>query len=145
METKHPNYVAIDIATDSLQIQTDHAAWSVPHTHDGYRQLRERLQSLGLVQVVCEASGGYEQALLAFLHQKAVPVSLLNPARVRAFARSEGQRANSPRSRLSCGGKPTRSTRRCCCGLLTKSIPCRPRPPRHNKRSWRRGWIGAPS
>jgi len=47
------------------------------------------------VQVVCEASGGYEQPLLRFLHQQGVPVSLLNPARVRAFARSEGQRAKT--------------------------------------------------
>ena len=95
METK-PHYVAIDIAKDSLQIQTDHAAWSVPQTATGHRQLLERLQPLGPVQVVCEASGGYEQPLLRFLHQQGVPVSLLNPARVRAFARSEGQRANSP-------------------------------------------------
>ena len=95
METKHPDYVAIAIAKDSLQIQTDHAAWSVPNTNDGYRQLLERLQPLGLVQVVGEASGGYEQPLLAVLHQKGVPVSLLNPARVRAFARSEGQRAKT--------------------------------------------------
>ena len=95
METKHPDYVAIDIAKDSLQIQTDHAAWSVPHTATGHRQLLERLQPLGPVQVVCEASGGYEQPLLRFLHQQGVPVSLVNPARVRAFARSEGQRAKT--------------------------------------------------
>ena len=95
MPTHHPYYVAIDIAKDSLQIQTDHAAWSVPHTDAGHRQLRERLQPLGPVQVVCEASGGYEQPLLVFLHQNGVLVSLLNPARVRAFARSEGQRAKT--------------------------------------------------
>ena len=95
MENKHPAYVAIDIAKDSLQIQTDHAAWSVPHTDVGHRQLQQRLQPLGPVQVVCEASGGYEQPLLLFLHQQGVPVSLLNPARVRAFARSEGQRAKT--------------------------------------------------
>jgi len=95
METKQPAYVAIDIAKDSLQIQTDHAAWSVPHTAAGHRQLLERLQPLGSVQVVCEASGGYEQPLLLFLHQQGVPVSLVNPARVRAFARSEGQRAKT--------------------------------------------------
>ena len=95
METKHPDYVAIDIAKDSLQIQTDHAAWSVPHTATGHRKLLESLQRLGAAQVVCEASGGYEQPLLLFLHQQGVPVSLVNPARVRAFARSEGQRAKT--------------------------------------------------
>ena len=39
MPTHHPDYVAIDIAKDSLQIQTEHAAWSVPHTATGHRQL----------------------------------------------------------------------------------------------------------
>ena len=95
MPTHPPDYVAIDIAKDSLQIQTDHAAWSVPHTDAGHRQLLERLRPLGPVQVVCEASGGYEQPLLLFLHQQDVLVSLVNPARVRAFARSEGQRAKT--------------------------------------------------
>src|SRR5436309_4528741 len=95
MPTNPPHYVAIDIAKDSLQIQTDHAAWSVPRPDAGHRQLLKRLQPLGPVQVVCEASGGYEQPLLRFLHQQGVPVSLLNPARVRAFARSEGQRAKT--------------------------------------------------
>ena len=90
-----PNYVAIDIAKDSLQIQTDQVAWSVPHTAAGHRQLLARLQGLIAVQVVCEASGGYEQPLLAVLYQHQIPVSLLNPARVRAFARSEGQQAKT--------------------------------------------------
>ena len=95
MPTYPPDYVAIDIAKDSLQIQTEHAAWSVPHTATGHHQLLERLRPLGPVQVVCEASGGYEQPWLRFLHQQGVPVSLVNPARVRAFARSEGQRAKT--------------------------------------------------
>src|SRR5438093_8446829 len=52
MPTYPPDYVAIDIAKDSLQIQTEHAAWSVPHTDSGHRQLLERLRPLGPVQVV---------------------------------------------------------------------------------------------
>lgn len=90
-----PYYVAIDIAKDSLQIQTQHGAWSVPHSAAGHRQLLERLSAQGAVQVVCEASGGYERPLLAVLYEHQVAVSLLNPARVRAFARSEGQRAKT--------------------------------------------------
>src|SRR5438552_16462384 len=88
MPTNPPNYVAIDIAKDSLQIQTDHAAWSVPHTAAGHRQLLERLQPPGAVQVVCQASGGFGQPLVRFLHQQGVAVRLVRPARPRAFARS---------------------------------------------------------
>jgi len=32
METTLTAYVAVDIAKDSLQIQTDHTGWSVPNT-----------------------------------------------------------------------------------------------------------------
>src|SRR3989442_11768593 len=86
MPTNPPNYVAIDIAKDSLQIQTDHAAWSVPHTDTGHRQLLERLQPLGPVQVVCEASGGYEQTLLPVLPQHGGPGGLGNPPRLRPLS-----------------------------------------------------------
>jgi len=94
----------------------------------------ERLQPLSPVQVICEASGGYEQPLLQFLHQKAVPVSLLNPARVRAFACSEGQRAQTD---------PLAAAMRL--RFARENAPCRHHRPRHNKRRWLRGWIGAPS
>ena len=45
--------------------------------------------------LVLEATGGYERALVAACHQAAVAVSVLNPARVRAFARASGQLAKT--------------------------------------------------
>jgi transposase len=45
--------------------------------------------------VVCEATGGYERKLLDFLFKRQIPVSLINPVRLRAFARSEGVRAKT--------------------------------------------------
>ena len=47
------------------------------------------------VQLVCEATGGYEQGVVAALHAAAQPVSVRNPARVRHFARAQGQRAHN--------------------------------------------------
>ena len=44
---------------------------------------------------VNEASGGYERELAAFLGKSAIPQAMLNPARVRDFARSEGVRAKT--------------------------------------------------
>jgi transposase len=49
------------------------------------------------VQVVCEATGGYERALVKVLHQEQIPVSVTNPARVRAAAQAQGQRAKTDR------------------------------------------------
>jgi transposase len=45
--------------------------------------------------VVCEATGGYEREVVAALHEAKVAVSVLNPARVRHFAKATGQRAKS--------------------------------------------------
>jgi len=39
--------------------------------------------------------GGYEQTLVALAHQARVPISVANPARVRAFAKALGQRAKT--------------------------------------------------
>jgi transposase len=44
----------------------------------------------GPIQIICEATGGYEHHLLAALHQAQVPVTLVNPRQVRDFARAKG-------------------------------------------------------
>ncbi len=40
--------------------------------------------------MVVEASGGYEAAVVSDLVERGVPVALVNPTRVRAFAKAEG-------------------------------------------------------
>lgn len=45
--------------------------------------------------VVCESTGGYQWALVAALHAAKVPVSIVMPGRVRAFARARGLRAKT--------------------------------------------------
>ena len=42
------------------------------------------------MHVICEPSGGYERALLEALWEAGIAVSLVNAARVRAFARAQG-------------------------------------------------------
>ena len=44
----------------------------------------------GPVHVICEPSGGYERDLLEALWSAGIPVSLVNAARVRSFARAQG-------------------------------------------------------
>lgn len=57
------------------------------------RWLREQEAEL----VVLEASGGIEAALVSELVEQALPVAVVNPTRVRAFARAEGQLAKTDR------------------------------------------------
>ena len=42
------------------------------------------------MHVICEPSGGYERDLLEALWSAGIPVSLVNAARVRSFARAQG-------------------------------------------------------
>ena len=46
-------------------------------------------------QVVCEATGGYERAVVAALHAADLAVSVVNPAQVRHFALAQGGRAKN--------------------------------------------------
>lgn len=88
-------YVAIDIAKATLQIQDDHRAWACTNDPQGHRALLKHLAAVANPLVVFEASGGYERSLLETLHRAGIPMALLNPARVRDFARSEGMRAKT--------------------------------------------------
>src|SRR5258706_16074900 len=60
-------------------------------------KLRQQLQTIPHVHVVCEATGGYERPLVQALHQAQIPVSVANPAQVRAAAQAQGQRAKTDR------------------------------------------------
>jgi transposase len=57
--------------------------------------LRKRIDNTQNPFVICEASGGYERRLVNYLHAQATEVSLVNPAQVRSYARSQGVRAKT--------------------------------------------------
>lgn len=87
--------IAIDIAKDTLEVLSDKLAFNVLNQSEGFGQLLEHLASFETPLVACEATGGYERALIEALTRKGIPFALLNPARVRAFAKSEGIKAKT--------------------------------------------------
>ncbi len=92
----HPiHYVAIDVSKDTLHIQDDHCSFATENSSAGHRSLLTHLKSCSHPLVVFEASGGYERGLCQLLHKEGIPLAMLNPARVRDFARSEGVRAKT--------------------------------------------------
>ncbi len=98
MNTTNTNpihYVAIDVSKATLQVKDDRGAFAVSNDSKGYRKLLDHLKGCPNPLVVFEASGGYERDLLRSLHQAAMPLAMVNPARVRDFARSEGVRAKT--------------------------------------------------
>lgn len=88
-----PTYLGLDIAKLTLEL-SPHPALpqrAYPNTPAGHRALVAALRRLpGPVQILCEATGGYEHHLLTALHHAQLPVSVLNPRRVRDLARAQG-------------------------------------------------------
>lgn len=87
--------IAVDISKDSLQIQTKTKGWVVKNNTEGLAKLIGRIKKMEHPFVICEATGGYERALVNAMQEKSVPVCRLNPRRVRAFAASEGVKAKT--------------------------------------------------
>lgn len=90
-------HAGLDIAKSSLQLHLAGERHDLPNTAAGHRRLCKLLAAHPGSHVICEATGGYEREVVAALHAAAIPVSVLNPARVRHFARATGQRAKTDR------------------------------------------------
>lgn len=88
-------HTGLDIAKLNLQLDLAGRPHDLPNTTAGHRQLLKLLAKHPGAHVICEATGGYEREVVRALQQAAVPVSVLNPARVRHFARASGQRAKT--------------------------------------------------
>lgn len=102
METTTPapeaTYVGLDIAKDRLDYTVDGVRCDhVPNTVAGHEHLLDALRPLRHVRVVCEATGGYERAIVAALLLAKIEVCVVNPGRVRAFALAEGLLAKTDR------------------------------------------------
>jgi len=88
-------YAGLDIHKATLQLHLLGRDDELPNTPAGHRKLLALLKVHPNPHVVCEASGGYERQIVAALHVANVPVSVLNPAQARHFARALGQRAKT--------------------------------------------------
>jgi len=88
-------YVGLDIAKLTLQLHLAGRFHALTNDPKGQAQLLKLLSDHPTAHVVCEASGGYEQALVRFLQAVDIPVSVIEAARVRHFARAQGQRAKT--------------------------------------------------
>ncbi|MBW8911700.1 MAG: transposase, partial [Sphingomonas sp.] len=72
-------------------------AMRLPNNAEGYRQLVPWLRAHHVVRVGMEASGGYEQDVLAVLRATDLDVALLQPRQVRAFGTYRLRRAKNDR------------------------------------------------
>ena len=96
MNEKPPTvYAGLDIAKATLHLHLQNTHHVLDHNPAGCAALLEKVRAVPGVQVICEATGGYEKGLVAVRHAADQPVSVLNPALVRHFALAQGQRAKN--------------------------------------------------
>jgi len=70
-------------------------AGAVSNDDGGIGELVARCRALTPTLIVCEATGGYEAALVAALATAGLPVVVVNPRQVRDFAKATGQLAKT--------------------------------------------------
>jgi len=89
--------VGIDVAKDRLDVavRPSGEAFVVDRNAAGLEMLVERLKPLAPSLVALEATGGFETVAAAALAAAGLPVVVVNPAQVRAFAKAIGQRAKT--------------------------------------------------
>src|SRR5919199_4855024 len=94
---KAPTFVGIDVAKRRLDVHTRPSgeSFTIDHDDDGVAALVERLAALAPTLVVLEAPGGLEVRLAAALAAAGLPVAVVNPRQVRAFARATGRLAKT--------------------------------------------------
>jgi transposase len=91
--------VGIDVSKDYLDVGVRPSGTTTryPYDNDGLTRLVEALKTLTPHIIVLEASGGYEQRLLAVLATAPLPFALVNPRHTRRFAQGMGYLAKTDR------------------------------------------------
>ena len=98
-EAKVKSSVGIDVSKDRLDV----CVWpsgdrrTVANTREGIRQLKRWLQRFDLALVVIEATGKWHRQVWRSLYASAIPVAMVDPFRVRMFAKAQGIFAKTDR------------------------------------------------
>jgi transposase len=89
--------IGIDVSKDRLDVavRPSGEVFAIERNPVGLAQLALRLGALSPHLVALEATGGFETVVAAALAAARLPVVVVNPAQIRAFAKAVGQRAKT--------------------------------------------------
>lgn len=92
-----PLFVGIDVAKDSLDVHVRPSGLAFQKANDeaGIQALVTQLAALAPAVIVLEASGGYQNSVVAALAVAGLPVAVINPRQARRFAEASGQLAKT--------------------------------------------------
>jgi len=96
-EREQACFVGIDVAKRQLDVCIRPAGliFSVGRDGAGFEELVARLREVRAQLIVLEATGGFEQVVTATVAGALLPVVVVNPRRIRDFARACGQLAKT--------------------------------------------------
>ena len=85
------SYVGIDVSKARLDVaKLGGHVWQADNTPDGIAQLVQQMVVLQPELIVVEATGGYQRNVVDALFHAGLCVAMVNPTRVRQFARASG-------------------------------------------------------
>jgi len=85
------SYVGIDVSKARLDVaKLGGEVWQADNTPEGIAQLVQQLANIQPELIVVEATGGYQRNVVDALFHAGLCVAVVNPARVRQFARACG-------------------------------------------------------
>jgi transposase len=98
-EPKTKSNVGIDVSKNWLDVHVLPGGDTrrVANSREGVRKLKRWLSGFDLALVVIEATGKWHRPLHRSLHASAIPVALVDPFRVRMFAKAQGTFAKTDR------------------------------------------------
>ncbi len=116
-DPKIGSFIGIDVSKARLDVAIDEDGdeWHVTNDMKGIELLIERLRQINPQLIVIESTGGLERPVLIELDRNAFPIALVNPKRVREFARAIGLLAKTDRldarllARFARDAKPART------------------------------------
>lgn len=93
------SFVGIDVSKEKFDVHVRPSDQSETFDYDeaGLKRLGQWMEQIQPSVIVLEATGGYERRLVAFLLSGNLPVRVVNPERVRHFAKATGQLAKTDR------------------------------------------------
>lgn len=91
------HFIGIDVSKARLDVAVGEKgpAWSETNNVEGIARLLQRLVALQPQLIVVESTGGLERPLVVELEHATLPVALVNPRRVREFAKAIGLAAKT--------------------------------------------------
>ncbi len=104
MEPSPEVFVGIDVSKHQLDVAVRPSGeqWSAPNAPEAFEAFLKRVKAVSPTLIVLEATGGLEAAIVAELAHAGLAIAVVNPKRVREFARASGQLAKTDQLDAQC-------------------------------------------